>query len=396
MTDPTDLFFPPPKSAAPPKPTVPANNVAGNLKDLSTPRTAVGNSLAVELVPEASALAIEDAIAPADPAPTDGSPVDTVSTDSAPVDTVLFYGQSATGLPTLYQVNLTEGSLSIVTEPVDLYQTVLDGLFTAEPGGLIGLGEVGLRESGLSPVTEPLDPDLATPSVEAKSLTESEAVSANPLSPPTFTLVEGDDDKNFLIGTAPNNAFLGRGSGDLLLAIGAGQNLLFGGPGNDTLIGGMGDDGLFGGADSDILEGGAGNDLLVGGAGTDILEGGAGVNTLIGGFEADVFRLNSPGAYDSLVGDATLPPAEADIIVDFSAAEGDVLDFSLIAVQSQFAGGDLLPFLSFVQVGADTLVQITTPLGQVSTEAILLNVQADTLTLDNLTFSAPDGLPPLK
>jgi pSer/pThr/pTyr-binding forkhead associated (FHA) protein len=85
-----------------------------------------------------------------------------------------------------------------------------------------------------------------------------------------------------------------------------------------------------------------------------------------------------------------------DIVVDFSLADGDIIDLSMIAAQPLFAGSELRPFLSFVQVGADTHLLVTPPLGQVSTETILLAVQADTITAASLTFTPPDGLPPFK
>ncbi|PSN76710.1 hypothetical protein C8B47_25920 [filamentous cyanobacterium CCP4] len=86
----------------------------------------------------------------------------------------------------------------------------------------------------------------------------------------------------------------------------------------------------------------------------------------------------------------------ADTILDFSAAEGDRIDLSLIATQPLFAGSDLLPYLSVVQVGADAHVQITTPVGQTSTEAILLGVDVDTITDASFTFTPPSGVPLLK
>jgi hypothetical protein len=129
----------------------------------------------------------------------------------ATVDTVFFYGRSASS-PGLYQDNLAEGSLTTVSDPINLFPTALDGLFTAAPGGLGGSG---------------------TASTESSSR--------------TFHLVEGTSGKNFLIGTAADNALFGFGSDDLILTS-RGQNLAFGGEGNDTLVGGSGDNGLFGGA----------------------------------------------------------------------------------------------------------------------------------------------------
>ncbi len=64
----------------------------------------------------------------------------------------------------------------------------------------------------------------------------------------------------------------------------------------------------------DFLLGGAGNDLLMGGAGRDFLKGGSG---------ADLFRF-SGGDFTG----ATL--ATADVIYDFSEAEGDRIDLSAI------------------------------------------------------------------
>lgn len=283
------------------------------------------------------------------------------STDSLPslaqIDTLFFYGAGTTA-PELYQVSLSLGTLTAVTAPSELFPTGLSGLLAAEP--ISGLDSIASEQASTR----------------------------------IFTLVKGTDGKNFLIGMATDNALFGFGSDDLILT-GGGNNLAFGGAGNDTLVGGVGDDGLFGGSGNDAIEGGDGNDLLLGGEGRDILYGGAGANTLIGGAGADIFRLNSPGAYD-LAGGSGSSVAQPDTIYDFAAAEGDQLDFSLIAAQSIFAGGDLLPFLSFVQVGADTHVQVTTPLGQVTTEAILLNVEADSITPSDLTFTPPGGLPRLK
>ncbi len=213
--------------------------------------------------------------------------------------------------------------------------------------------------------------------------------------PSVFTLVQGTDGKNFLIGSAADNALFSLGGDDLILTV-EGNNLAFGGEGNDTIIGGPGDDILFGGLGNDVLDGGAGNDHLFGGNGDDILYGGGGANVLVGGAGADIFRLGTPETYGGALVGATELSVGSDTLVDFSIAEGDRLDFSLIAAQPAFAGVELLPFLSFVQVGANTEVQVTTPLGQTTTEAILLDVEADTITPSSLSFTTPAKLPPLK
>jgi Ca2+-binding RTX toxin-like protein len=92
-------------------------------------------------------------------------------------------------------------------------------------------------------------------------------------------------------------------------------DLILAGAGNDQVTAGSGDDTILGGSGHDTLLGGAGNDLLDGGAGRDVLTGGMG---------ADVFRFT--GLAD------LLPTGRADTITDFSHAEGDVIDFSALAV----------------------------------------------------------------
>ncbi len=99
------------------------------------------------------------------------------------------------------------------------------------------------------------------------------------------------------------------------------------------------------------LSGGAGNDKLVGSAGTDILIGGAG---------ADRFQFNL--ASDSVVG------PKADRITDFSHAQGDRIDLSVIDANTGAAGNQAFTFignglfthhageLRFAFNGADTTI----------------------------------------
>jgi hypothetical protein len=162
--------------------------------------------------------------------------------------------------------------------------------------------------------------------------------------------------------------------GNDLLRGGAGDDTLFGGDGTDTLIGGDGDDLLFGGttgadlrdviyggdgndtayggAGNDEIRGDAGNDLLFGDTGADTLIGGTGNDTLNGGSLGDVLFggdgddfLNGGFGFDRLNGGAGadtffhLGVADhgSDWIQDYSAAEGDVLQFgNAQATRSQF------------------------------------------------------------
>lgn len=269
-------------------------------------------------------------------------------------DAFYFYARTGTAAPLLYQIDTLDGALTPVTAAPALFATSFDGLFTATeavPAWLEG-GTAG--------------------------------------SPLVFNLVLGSDRKNFLIGT-DDNALFGLGGDDLVIAV-DGSNLVSGGPGDDTLVGSLGDDAMFGGAGDDGLEGDGGGDLLFGGGGDDLLYGGPGANVLVGGPGADTFRLGPSGLPSPSLGGAAGP----DLVVDFSAAEGDQIDLSLIAAQSVFAGLDLLAFVELVQVESDTHLRVTTPLGQVSTAAVLLGVEADSLTPASLTATPPTGLAPLK
>jgi Ca2+-binding RTX toxin-like protein len=183
---------------------------------------------------------------------------------------------------------------------------------------------------------------------------------------------------------------------------GAGDDRLFGAAGADTLRGGTGADTLQGGAGRDILMGEDGNDVLDGGAGGDRLDGGAGIDTVtyasatagviiglyigqgtggeaagdtysgiegvIGSAYADKITgdllseniwggagndvLNGWVGADNLRGgsgadrfiyeywfDSTVEGDGRDVIVDFSAAEGDRIDLSYIAPLGIFTLG---------------------------------------------------------
>ena len=67
-----------------------------------------------------------------------------------------------------------------------------------------------------------------------------------------------------------------------------------------------------------MLDGNKGDDTLLGGGGADTLIGGMGADTLTGGDGADHFRFNAPLKLG----------APVDTITDFSAAQGDLFEFS--------------------------------------------------------------------
>jgi VCBS repeat-containing protein len=117
----------------------------------------------------------------------------------------------------------------------------------------------------------------------------------------------------------------------------AGDDVLAGTAGADTLFGQAGDDEISAGGGADIVFGGAQNDTLAGGAGNDILSGGAGRDDLTGGAGADTFRFY-------VASDSTA--LEFDRIRDFSLAEGDRIDLSLIDANTVLGGNNAFTFSS--------------------------------------------------
>jgi hypothetical protein len=97
---------------------------------------------------------------------------------------------------------------------------------------------------------------------------------------------------------------------------------LEGGAYRDAMRGGAGADTLHGRDNDDYVSGGLGNDRLYGDAGDDDLVGGAGADSLFGGPGADRFLYNA-------VSDSSRAGG-IDRIMDFSRAEGDLIDLSAI------------------------------------------------------------------
>ena len=110
------------------------------------------------------------------------------------------------------------------------------------------------------------------------------------------------------------------GIGNDRIAGQGGNDKLYGEAGADKLFGGNGRDIMDGGIDADFLNGGAGNDTLLGGDGDDVLLGGWGRDFLTGGLGADTFTFDT--------GHTSRWAATADRILDFNAAEGDMIDLS--------------------------------------------------------------------
>jgi serralysin len=139
------------------------------------------------------------------------------------------------------------------------------------------------------------------------------------------------------------------------------ENLTLTGTSTIDGLGNALDNVITGNAGNNMLVGGTGNDTLNGGDGSDILTGGGGADKLSGGLNADRF------VYTGL-GQSTVDSAGRDTILDFSHAQGDLIDLSAIDANSTVAGDQAFNFISGAPFshtagelrgeafGADTLV----------------------------------------
>lgn len=129
-----------------------------------------------------------------------------------------------------------------------------------------------------------------------------------------------------------DGALRGRGnSGDNVLTGNALANNLVGVNGADRIDGGGGDDTLLGGKQADTLIGGTGADRLEGDEGDDILDGGDDADTLIGGEGRDILTGGAGGdSFRFTAGDSSDRRAVADVIADFSRADGDRINLAAI------------------------------------------------------------------
>ena len=129
-------------------------------------------------------------------------------------------------------------------------------------------------------------------------------------------------------------------------------NTLFGAGGADTLAGLAGDDILRGDGARDGLDGGDGNDLLDGGVGKDTMTGGSGNDTF-------QFRDGDFGGTRSV----------ADVITDFSQADGEKIRLNLVDANTVAGGNQAFAWLGtgaftgvagqlhYAQAGGNTYVE---------------------------------------
>lgn len=119
-------------------------------------------------------------------------------------------------------------------------------------------------------------------------------------------LFKGSDQ---ITGSPEDDQLIGFEGADTMKG-GSGSDELFGDDGDDLIGGNQGEDLLVGGLGNDFLRGGQDDDQLFGEDGDDRLNGNRGDDILSGGIGADIFMLSKG----------------FDLIVDFDAAEGDVLE----------------------------------------------------------------------
>lgn len=158
-------------------------------------------------------------------------------------------------------------------------------------------------------------------------------------------LIKGGAGSDTIEGGLGDDKVYAEGQDDLIHG-GEGNDILWGQLGNDTIYGESGEDSLVGGAGTDTLYGGTENDRLDGGADNDFLHGGDGDDQLRGSWGKDV--LWGEAGADTFVfgpGEFNRWPASADIIQDFSSAEGDLIDLSLIDANFSVAGNDAFTFI---------------------------------------------------
>ena len=107
-------------------------------------------------------------------------------------------------------------------------------------------------------------------------------------------------------------------------------NEIYGAAGQDIITGNGGRDTLYGGDDRDTLYGGDGDDLLIGGTGLrDQLRGNAGADHFIFATAAE----------------CGLSQTDADVLSDFSSADGDKIDLSAIDANVNVAGDQAFTFI---------------------------------------------------
>lgn len=238
-----------------------------------------------------------------------------------------------------------------------------------------------------------------------------------------FINAQGGSDTINLFGTGSD--IVHAGSGDDFVFAGAGDDEIWGGSGHDTLIGFDGNDEIWGGSGNDTVEGGTGVDFLYGGSGTDELWGGANADYLEGGSGADKLfgdndgltvgndtlsggdgndTIEGSGGSDLMYGGAgadkfvfrhqsDFVTGHSDRIMDFSHAEGDLIDLSLIDANANVSGNNAFTFANSASTAAGSVW-----LGSVSADGyqtVFINRDGGAYDHTIMVHIADAGLPSL-
>jgi VCBS repeat-containing protein len=113
------------------------------------------------------------------------------------------------------------------------------------------------------------------------------------------------------------------------------------------LAGSNANDLIAGSGAKDTISGGNGNDLIFGGGGNDTISGGDGNDLLVGGAGADRF----------VWGNGALGSGSADVIADYSFAEGDKIDLQNL-VDKIAAGKSISDYIRIFDTGSVLQVQV--------------------------------------
>jgi len=223
---------------------------------------------------------------------------------------------------------------------------------------------------------------------------------------------QGGSDTIQLFGTGNDTIYTGSGS-DTVFA-GEGNDSVTGGSGNDDLVGYDGDDKLSGGSGNDTIEGGIGTDEIYGGSGVDMLFGSAGIDIIYGGLGNDqIFgdhdgsptsqqggdylnggygndEIHGGGGADRMYGNADADTfvfdhvndfvfGHADLIGDFSRAEGDKIVLTSVDANASLAANQAFDFVDGPSTRAGTLWLGVAGNGQ---QRVFMNVDGGSADLD--------------
>ncbi|MEO0533801.1 MAG: alkaline phosphatase D family protein [Cyanobacteria bacterium P01_A01_bin.123] len=189
-------------------------------------------------------------------------------------------------------------------DPVGLEDSGIDA--TLLQGEYIAAHNYGWSEFEIDPLTQALTVTTygVEPYTQADLLANPDIALQSPeirnqfaIAPSGFSLIEGTDSDDELLGGADRDRILGFAGADLV-AGGLAADTLLGGDGDDVLRGDRnnrnaqgavgGDDIIFGGAGNDRIGGKGGNDILFGEAGDDLIWGDDGDDILRGGLGNDI------------------------------------------------------------------------------------------------------------